>query len=82
MELLTLVPGAVVTNPDQFSVNTSLSATNQVVNGHRGNQNNMTVNGLEAVVNFCHTEDCPLPTLENRIRRMSVMKNGPWSLRT
>ncbi len=46
MELLTLVPGAVVTNPDQFSVNTSLSATNQVVNGHRSNQNNITVDGV------------------------------------
>jgi hypothetical protein len=46
MELLTLVPGAVVTNPDQFSVLTSLSATNQVVNGHRSNQNNMTVDGV------------------------------------
>lgn len=46
MELLTLVPGAVVTSLDQFSVNTSLSATNQTVNGHRTNQNNMTVDGL------------------------------------
>jgi hypothetical protein len=46
MELLTLVPGATVTNPDQFSTNTSLSATNQVVNGHRGNQNNITVDGV------------------------------------
>lgn len=46
MELLTLVPGATVTNPDAFSINTSLSATNQVVNGHRSNQNNMTVDGL------------------------------------
>jgi hypothetical protein len=46
MELLTLVPGAIVTNPDQFAVNTSLSATQQTVNGHRTNQNNMTVDGL------------------------------------
>jgi len=45
-ELLTLVPGAVVTNPDQFSVLTSLSATNQVINGHRSNQNNLTVDGV------------------------------------
>jgi hypothetical protein len=36
----------VVTSLDQFSVNTSLSATNQTVNGHRTNQNNMTVDGL------------------------------------
>src|SRR5579872_721965 len=46
MELLTLVPGVTVTNPDTFSINTSLSATNQVVNGHRSNQNNITVDGL------------------------------------
>jgi len=46
MELLTLVPGAIMTNPDEFSINTSLSATQQVVNGHRSNQNNMTVDGL------------------------------------
>ena len=46
MELLTLVPGAVITNPDQFSVLTSLSATNQAVNGHRTNSNNMTVDGM------------------------------------
>jgi hypothetical protein len=46
MELLTLVPGAVITNPDQFSVLTTLSATNQSVNGHRTNSNNMTVDGM------------------------------------
>ncbi len=46
MELLSLVPGAVITNPDSFSVNTTLSATNQAVNGHRTNSNNMTVDGL------------------------------------
>ena len=46
MELLTLVPGSVVTSLDQFAVTTSLSATNQTVNGHRTNQNNMTVDGL------------------------------------
>src|SRR5215469_9285049 len=46
VEFLTLVPGAVVTNPDQFSVLTSLSATNQSLNGHRTNQNNFTVDGV------------------------------------
>lgn len=45
-ELLTLIPGAVVTNPDQFGVLTSLSATNQAINGHRTNQNNLTVDGV------------------------------------
>jgi hypothetical protein len=46
MELLSLVPGSIITNPDSFSVSTSLSATNQAVNGHRTNGNNMTVDGL------------------------------------
>ena len=46
MELLSLVPGAVITNPDQFSVLTSLSANSQAVNGHRTNSNNLTVDGL------------------------------------
>jgi len=45
-ELLTLIPGAIVTNPDQFSVLTSLAATNQVINGHRSNENNLTVDGV------------------------------------
>ena len=44
-QLLTLVPGANVTNPDQFSVTTSLSATNQTVNGNRSDSNNLTVDG-------------------------------------
>ncbi len=45
VELITLVPGAVVTNPDQFSVTTSLSATNQNINGNRGDSQNLTVDG-------------------------------------
>jgi hypothetical protein len=45
-ELLTLVPGVVVTNPDQYGTLTSLSATNQTVNGHRSNQNSLTVDGV------------------------------------
>ena len=45
IELLTLVPGAVVTNPDQFSVTTSLAATNQNINGNRGDSQNLTVDG-------------------------------------
>ncbi len=35
VQLMTLVPGAVVTNPDQFSVTTSLAASNQNINGNR-----------------------------------------------
>src|SRR4029077_7414779 len=45
IELLTLVPGTVVTNPDQFSVTTSLTATNQNINGNRGDTQNLTVDG-------------------------------------
>jgi hypothetical protein len=45
-EFLTLIPGAVVTNPDQFSTLTSLSATNQSINGHRTNQNSLTIDGV------------------------------------
>lgn len=44
-QLLTLVPGAAVTNPDQFSVTTSLSATNATINGNRGDTSNLTVDG-------------------------------------
>ena len=45
IELLTLVPGTVVTNPDQFSVTTSLAATNQTINGNRSDTQNLTVDG-------------------------------------
>lgn len=45
VQLMTLVPGAVVTNPDQFSVTTSLSATNQNINGNRSDSQNLTVDG-------------------------------------
>ncbi len=44
-QLMTMVPGAVVTNPDSFSVTTSLSATNQSLNGNRADTNNLTVDG-------------------------------------
>lgn len=44
-QLLTLVPGAVVTNPDIFSVTTSLASTNQTINGNRGDTQNLTVDG-------------------------------------
>ncbi|HYK35734.1 hypothetical protein [Alloacidobacterium sp.] len=45
IQLMTLVPGAVVTNPDQFSVTTSLAANNQTLNGNRPDNNNLTVDG-------------------------------------
>jgi hypothetical protein len=44
-QLMTMVPGAVVTNPDQFSVTTSLAANNQTINGNRPDSNNLTVDG-------------------------------------
>jgi hypothetical protein len=44
-QLMTLVPGASVTNPDQFAVTTSLSATNQTINGNRSDSANLTVDG-------------------------------------
>jgi len=44
-QLLTLVPGAVTTNPDIFSVTTSLASTNQTINGNRGDTQNLTVDG-------------------------------------
>jgi hypothetical protein len=34
-QVLTLIPGAVVTNPDIFAITTGLNSTNQVVIGHR-----------------------------------------------
>ena len=45
IQLMTLVPGAVVTNPDQFSVTTSLAANNQNLNGNRADSNNLTIDG-------------------------------------
>jgi len=44
-QLMTLIPGAVVTNPDIFSVTTSLASTNQVSNGNRADSSNLTVDG-------------------------------------
>ncbi len=44
-QLLTLVPGAVVTNPDIFSVTTSLASNNQTINGNRSDTGNLTVDG-------------------------------------
>jgi hypothetical protein len=44
-QLMTLVPGAVVTNPDVFSETTSLSAGNQNINGNKSDSANLTVDG-------------------------------------
>ncbi|MBV9082172.1 MAG: carboxypeptidase regulatory-like domain-containing protein [Acidobacteriaceae bacterium] len=45
VQLMTLVPGAVVTSTDTFAVTTSLSATGQTINGNRPDTNNLTVDG-------------------------------------
>ncbi len=45
MQLMTLIPGAVVTNSDNFSITTSLTSTNQVINGNRADSSNLTVDG-------------------------------------
>ena len=44
-QLMTLIPGAVVTNPDIFAITTGLNSTNQVVNGNRADSANLTVDG-------------------------------------
>ncbi len=44
-QFMTLIPGAVVTNPDIFSETTSLSAGNQNINGNKSDSNNLTVDG-------------------------------------
>lgn len=44
-QLMTLIPGAVVTNPDIFAVTTSLASNNQTINGNRADSGNLTVDG-------------------------------------
>jgi hypothetical protein len=44
-QLMTLIPGSVVTNPDIFAVTTGLNSTNQVINGNRADSANLTVDG-------------------------------------
>lgn len=45
IQLATLIPGAVITDADQMNLTTSLSATNQNINGNRGNSTNQMVDG-------------------------------------
>ena len=45
MELVTLMPGVVVTSLDQMSTTTSLSVTNQSINGNRSDTNHLAVDG-------------------------------------
>ncbi len=44
-QVLTLIPGAVVTNPDIFAITTGLNSNNQVINGNRSDSANLTVDG-------------------------------------
>src|SRR5258708_22689949 len=43
--LMTLVPGVIVTDPDQFSVTTSLSATNQNINANPTDSHTLPADG-------------------------------------
>ena len=45
MQLVSLVPGTALLDEDQLSLTTSLSTTQQSVNGNRGNSNNLMVDG-------------------------------------
>jgi hypothetical protein len=45
MELVTLMPGVVVTSLDQMATTTSLSVTNQSINGNRSDTNHLAVDG-------------------------------------
>ncbi len=45
MQLVTLIPGAVILDEDQLALTTSLSISQAAVNGNRPNYNNLTVDG-------------------------------------
>jgi hypothetical protein len=45
IQLLTLVPGAITTAPDNFAISTSLASNTTVINGNRPDSNNLTVDG-------------------------------------
>jgi hypothetical protein len=45
MQLASLIPGAALLDEDQLALTTSLSVTNQSINGNRGNTNNLMVDG-------------------------------------
>ncbi|MPY87246.1 MAG: carboxypeptidase regulatory-like domain-containing protein [Luteitalea sp.] len=45
MELISLIPGAVQLDDDQMALTTSLSTGGTVINGSRGNSNNLNVDG-------------------------------------
>jgi outer membrane receptor protein involved in Fe transport len=45
LELATLIPGAITTDDDQMAVTTGLGTGGVIINGNRGNSNNLTVDG-------------------------------------
>jgi hypothetical protein len=45
MQLVTLIPGAVILDEDQLALTTSLSISQAAINGNRPNYNNLTVDG-------------------------------------
>ena len=45
LELASLIPGAVMLDDDQMAVTTGLGTGGTVINGNRGNSNNLTVDG-------------------------------------
>jgi len=45
MQLVTLIPGAVILDEDQLGLTTSLSISQAAINGNRPNYNNLTVDG-------------------------------------
>ena len=45
LELASLIPGAVMLETDQMAITTGLGTGNTVINGARGNSNNLTVDG-------------------------------------
>ena len=45
MQLVTLIPGAVILDEDQLALTTSLSISQAAVNGNRPNYNNLTLDG-------------------------------------
>ncbi len=45
IQLMTLIPGAITTNPDNFAITTSLASNTQSINGNRADSSNLTVDG-------------------------------------
>jgi Carboxypeptidase regulatory-like domain len=45
VQLMTLIPGAITTNPDNFAITTSLASNTQSINGNRADSSNLTVDG-------------------------------------